>query len=151
VKRTKVALDANVPERLVRLLNSAFGDQGFEFLHEPSFAAATAEDEVWAAAFRRFGGRIAISADRNIAKRPHQLLAFAENGLISFFLDARWHGHDMSFKAAHLILWWPRIYAHCEGCAPKDCWWVPATLREGKFKKAELPSDVQTRQRRKAV
>lgn len=137
--RILIAVDANVPVRLVRLLDAAFGDQGFRFLHEPDFESQAADDEVWAATFRRLGGAIAISADRNIAKRPHQMAAFAESELITFFLDARWHQRDMAYKAAHLILWWPRIWRHSAGCTPRDCWWVPATLAERPFKQARIP------------
>lgn len=74
MKRTKVALDANLPPRFVRMLQSGFGDQGYEFLWEPNFAPAEAADESWAASFSRFGGEVVLSADKNIARRPHQIL-----------------------------------------------------------------------------
>jgi hypothetical protein len=143
VKRIKVALDANVPQRLVRMLQSAFGDQGYEFLWEPDFAAANAKDEVWVAKFRRFGGQIAITGDRNIARRPHQIIAFMESDLIGFFFDSNWGEKDLTFKAAHLVMWWPRIQVHLANCKPQDCWWVPTILRNGAFKKVELPGHVK--------
>ena len=72
------------------MLTTGFGDQGFEFIYESDFAPADAPDEHWAVAFKRFGGRIVHSADKNIAKKPHQIMAFKENGLICFFLESRW-------------------------------------------------------------
>lgn len=109
MKRTKVALDANIPQRLVRMLQSGFGDQGFEFIWEPEFAAANASDEIWTASFRRFGGHVVLSGDRNLAKRPHQILAFMDNDLIGFFFDKHWCGQDITFKTGHIMLWWSTL------------------------------------------
>ena len=68
------------------MLQSAFGDQGFEFIWEPQFDVATAKDEHWAVSFSRFGGELVISGDRNIGKRPHQIAAFMDCKLVCFFL-----------------------------------------------------------------
>jgi hypothetical protein len=125
------------------MLRSGFGDHGFEFLWEPDFAAANAPDEAWSAAFRRFGGEIVISGDKNLAKRPHQILAFMETGLVGFFLDRKWSGQDMTFKAAHLIMWWPRIQGHLAACKARDCWWVPMGLRTGDFTRVQLPTRIE--------
>jgi len=75
----------NIPPRAVRTLHSAYGDQGYEFICQHEFAPTTADDELWAAAFRRRSGTVIISADKNIARRPHQILAFQDNNLICFF------------------------------------------------------------------
>jgi hypothetical protein len=142
VKRVKVALDANIPQRVVRMLNSGFGDQGFEFVWEPDFAPAQSEDEFWATAFRRFGGQITLSADKNIAKRPHQILAFQENKLISFFMLHGWANMDMTFKVGHLVAWWPRIQIHIPQCKAGEAYWVPMSMRTIPFKKVELPDGI---------
>jgi hypothetical protein len=148
VRRTKVALDANIPQRLVRMLESGFGAQGFEFIWEPDFAAGDDDDDVWAAAFRRFGGRLVITGDKNMARRPHQILAFKESGLVGFFFERKWAEFDLTFRAAHMIMWWPRIQVKFADSNPGDCWWVPAMLREHPFTKAELPAHEQTEPRR---
>jgi len=151
VRRIKVALDANVPQRLVWMLQSGFGDQGFEFLWEPNFAAANAKDEAWTAAFRRFGGQLVITGDKNLAKRPHQILAFMESGLIGFFFERRWANHDLPFKAAHMMIWWPRIQSKFGECKPRECWWVPGILGGGDFRRAELPQHVQAKGRKISI
>jgi hypothetical protein len=124
------------------MLNSGFGDQGFEFVYEAQFAEPTAEDEFWAVAFRRFGGEVVLSGDKNIAKRPHQIAAFKENGLKCFFMLHGWSSMDIVFKVAHTIAWWPRIQGQIAKCGPGDAYWVPMALRPVPFKKVELPDGI---------
>ena len=129
MKRIKVACDANIPERAVRMLAAGFQEDGFEFIWEPEFAAANAEDEFWASSFQKFGGSVVLTGDKNIAKRPHQIAAFKQCGLICFFLGSRWAQQDLTFKAAHLIKWWPAIQAELVSANPCDCWCLPVSMR----------------------
>jgi hypothetical protein len=138
-----VALDVNMPKRLVRLLNTGFGSQGFEFVYETEFADARDEDGFWATAFRRFGGEVVLSGDKNIAKKPHQIIAFKENELICFFCDKRWGNQDAIYQVAHMMFWWPRIQTHLDDCNARDCWWVPMAIRDEAFRKVELPANVE--------
>jgi hypothetical protein len=148
VKLRKVALDVNMPERLVRMLNSGFRDQGFEFVWEPDFASRSATDEHWATAFRLFGGEIAITGDKNIAKRPHQILAFQENDLICFFCKHDWARQDLTFKCAHVLMWWMRIQVVLETAQPRDCWWIPMALRDIPLERVVVPhAQIQAAQR----
>jgi hypothetical protein len=145
LKRIKVAIDVSIPPRVVRLLQTGFGDQGFEFVYLPQFAAGNSPDEFWAVAFKRFGGQIVLSGDKNIAKKPHQVIAFKENGLICFFCDRRWAAADLTFKAAHLVYWWPRIQARISESKPRDCWWVPMAIKDQDFRKVEIPDHVEAK------
>lgn len=138
MKRVKIALDANIPERIVRMLNGGFQNAGFEFHWEPDFAPADATDEFWAVAFQRFGGSVIISGDKNIAKRPHQIKAFCDCNLICFFCTGTWSQNDLPFQTGHLIRWWPEMQAILQTAKPKDCWWLPVGMR-GEFKKVEVP------------
>lgn len=147
MKRVNVALDACIPERVVRMLQSGFGDQGFDFIWEPRFAPGSTPDESWAIAFRRFGGNVVITGDKNIAKRPHQILAFKENGLICFFCQNMWAQQDMTFKCAHILVWWPRIQLQLREARPKDCWWIPMGLRNAPFKEVKVPDSAQKKRR----
>jgi hypothetical protein len=110
------------------MLNSGFRDQGF-------------------------GGEVVISADKNIAKRPHQVLAFKDNGLICFFMQRTWASQDMTFKCAHLMCWWMRIMPQLKAMRPRDCHWVPMTWCDGPLKEVVLPDalDPKTRRQRSAV
>jgi hypothetical protein len=148
VKRIKVALDANVPPRVVDMLAAGYTDQGFEFYWEPQFAAADAPDEFWAEAFRRFGGRIVISGDKDIARKPHQMMAFIESGMTSFFCQSRWSSMSFGFKAAHLAYWWPKIAEHIERDGRPSCWWIPLNTSGNALKAAELPKGVKATARK---
>lgn len=143
MRTRRVAVDVSMPRRLVRMLNTGYGSQGFEFVYESEFAGARAEDEFWATVFRKFGGEVVLSGDKNIAKKLHQVIAFKQNDLICFFCGQRWSNTDVAFKVAHMIYWWPRIQAHLEHCKPGDCFWVPMGIRPGEFRKVTLPPDVE--------
>lgn len=110
------------------MLQHGFPKSQYEFLWEPSFANADADDEHWAAIFRKFGGRVIVTGDKNIAKRPHQLEAFREIGLIGFVFDKRWAGADLAHKCASLVHWWHRIGPIAVDASPGDFWWVPMGL-----------------------
>lgn len=79
-----------------------------------------------------------------MARRPHQILAFKESELVGFFFERKWAEFDLPFKAAHMMMWWPRIQARFALSKPGDCWWVPAILREHPFTQVELPVRDQT-------
>jgi len=134
---------------MARLLQTGFGDQGYEFIYETRFAPANAEDEFWAVAFRRFGGSVVLSADKNIGRRLHQIRAFQENELICFFCEDKWASMDGAFKAAHLMYWWPAIHLHLDTCKPRDCWWIPMPIAPGKFRKIEIPDDAEAKAKAK--
>lgn len=107
-----------------------YGRRGFEFTHVSAFANGDATDEFWADSFRRFGGHVTLSADSKIAFKPHQAIAFLDNGFTSFFLSAPWSGMAGHMKAAHLIFWWPAIEAKIrEGSAAGALWRVPCNVR----------------------
>lgn len=153
MKRVRVALDANLPRRLVQLLRAGFNDQGYEFMWEPDFAPSNAQDEFWLDSFARFGGEIVLTADKNIARRPHQLLAFRETKLKGYFFESRWATYDGPYKAAHLMLWWPRIAMHARFSKKGDCVWVPAPLQAKEFKQINFaklqPSKLEPKPRKK--
>ncbi|RVU12226.1 hypothetical protein EOS93_06045 [Rhizobium sp. RMa-01] len=140
MSRVKVALDANVPERVVRMLNSGFGGTSYEFHWEPDFAPANSPDEFWAIAFQRFGGSVIITGDKNIAKRPHQINAFRQCGLVGFFCSKTWNEFDLAYKCAHLIRWWPVIQAKIEEGYGAS-WWLPGGL-SGDFKEVRVPGGL---------
>lgn len=131
------------------VLDSLYGHHGFEFHHVTKIVPPSTEDEHWADAFRRFGGAVVISADKQIAIRPHKALAFIDNGLIAFFMCAPWSqmaGHE---KAAHLTSWWPQIEQINANRELGRCWLVPCErhkgvlrLSQGELKELKIPSQV---------
>jgi PIN like domain len=90
VSRLKVALDCDIPAKIAPVLNSLYGYRGFDFYPTTEFAPANATDDHWADAFKRFGGHVTLSADGQIAYKPHKVLALIDNDFMSFFFAAPW-------------------------------------------------------------
>lgn len=129
MKRLRVALDCDVPDRLAPVLNSLYGDKGFEFFPVTAFAAANSSDDHWADAFKRFGGHITLSGDAQIAYKPHKVLSFIDNGFMSFFFASPWHRSPGYVKAAHTVYWWPAIAEKASHQETGRCWRVPCELK----------------------
>lgn len=133
MKRLKVALDCDVSPRLKPVLQELYADRGFEFVNVTDFALASTEDEIWADAFKLFGGSIVISGDKKIAQKPHQALAFMQNGFASFFMSRKWSSMRGHLKVAHLAFWWPAIEKKIREGAEGRCFRVPCDERRGKL------------------
>lgn len=152
MKRTKVALDCDIPEALAPMLDAAFNRRGFEFVPVGKIVPPRTADETWAPVFKRFGGEITLSADKNIIKKPHKALAFLQNGFKAFFMPPHWSNAPGQVKLAHLVYWWPEIAKHAVTCATGSCWQVPLDYRDGvlrlgpdEFKELKIPDDVLAR------
>lgn len=138
MRRLKVALDCDVPDRIAPVLNSLYGHKGFEFYPVTEFAAGSSSDDHWADAFKRFGGHVTLSADGQIAYKPHKALAFIDNGFMSFFFATPWQQSPGHVKAAHAIYWWPAIeHKIAEGELGK-CWRIPCELKMANDRLADL-------------
>ena len=87
MKRVRVALDCDVPAvSSAPALDHLYGYKGFDFFPVTEFAPGTSSDDHWADAFRRFGGHVTLSADTQIAYKPHKVLAFIDNGFYVILL-----------------------------------------------------------------
>lgn len=149
MKIVKVALDCDIPAALAPMLNASFGNRGFEFVHVSSIVPANSTDEFWAAAFRRFGGEITLSADKNIMKKPHKAAAFLENGFKAFFMQPPWSNAPGRVKFAHLTYCWQDIALKAADCEGGVCWQVPfnyknevLTLSSAEFKQLKVPDHI---------
>jgi len=138
----KVAIDADIPKKAVKALSVVYGSNELTFVWIPELVPPRTADALWADKFRQEGGRVTISADKNIAKHPHQILAFQQNKMISFFMKPPWSSQRMHFKAAHLIYWWPAIYRKIEESSLGDVWEVPMLFSNRDMKSLKIPHDV---------
>lgn len=136
MSKIKVALDFCLSMRLVGALDHLYGDSGYEFMHLSKLVPNTSSDQVWADAYRRFGGRIVISGDPRIAYRPHQALAFQANGLVSFFPEGNWGQLRGPEKSAFIIYWWPAIEVKAKSAANGTCWRIPCNSKKGDLRLA---------------
>jgi hypothetical protein len=131
---TRVALDFNVSHRLVGALNELYGHNGFEFMHVSKMVPPKTEDTVWADRYKRFGGRIVISGDCRIAYRPHEAVAFVDNGFVSFFPEKDWSRLRAAARSAFLVYWWPRMAQTAQACSDGCCWRLPCVVRGGELR-----------------
>jgi hypothetical protein len=156
VSRIKAGLDFNCSSRMVGALDALFGHRGFEFLHLEKLVKATTRDEIWADTFKRFGGKVVISGDPKIAYKPHQALAFIDNGLISFFPAEPFSHFGPHERCAVIIHAWPVIEEKIVANAVGTCWRIPcpATKSELKLQRPtaleplRIPDDVLQRFRK---
>jgi hypothetical protein len=113
------------------MLENLYGHRGFEFIHVTTFAAASSGDDFWADAFKRFGGHVTLSGDGRIAYKPHQAIAFLDNGFLAFFCDSPWSEMPGHLKAAHLAFWWPTIEEKIREGDASCCWRIPCEAKRG--------------------
>lgn len=134
MSKIKIAVDCDIPVRAAAVLESMYGENGFEFYHVSKLVPPASSDDFWADALKRFGGHVALSGDGQIAYRPHKALAFIDNGFISFFVASPWHHMGGPGKVAHLIFHWPFIEAKIREGQQGTCWRVPCDAKRAKGK-----------------
>jgi len=101
----KIAIDADIPRKVLNALTALYGSSETAFIWIPDLVPANTPDEFWADKFRQVGGRVTISADKAIAKHPHQILAFQKNELICFFMQPPWSMQRMQqSRSPHLLV-----------------------------------------------
>jgi hypothetical protein len=147
-------LDSCLSDRLVDVMNGLYGDDGFEFLHVNSMVGPRTADTSWADTYKRFRGKLVISGDCRIAYRPHEAVAFIDNGFVSFFPCKGWgklHGRE---QAAVLVHQWPHMQALAS--EKPSCWRFYFEGKRGNLKlideplkKLEIPDDVLERTSRR--
>lgn len=161
MKRIRVALDSNLSGRLVGALDALYGHHGFEFTHISTFSSPRDRDEMWADTYKRFGGKIVISGDSKIAVRPHEAVAFIDNGFISFFPPKAFgemRGHERAAVILHQFPAMLQIIERENTVVRGSCWRFACQGKKGLVRldnspiiRVEMPEDVlNTTARRKA-
>ena len=121
----KVAFDENMPAAMVRILRGFHAERGLRTLvagisivraqdYYPGKTDADfglKDDSPWIRRFAADGGRVVVSGDTRMMKKPHERLALIEAGLTTIFFPNPWHGWKFCQKCALLMHWWPTIIA----------------------------------------
>ncbi len=147
MRARKVALDAFNATRLVGALNTMYSYLGYEFIHSNDMGGG--EDETWADAFKRFGGKIVLSGDISIGRRPHQHAAFIENKFICFFPVHPFQNLKIHQQLAYFVHNWKLIDDNIDKYKPGTCWKMPVhargnslTLSDAEFEQMIVPKEV---------
>lgn len=120
-----VRADENVSHKIVQAVRLLCLNPKWTLSHVRDDHGARTPDETWLPKFAAEGGRAILSGDAKMLKRPHQLVAVRETGLVCIVLSKAWTQAKRHEQAANIIYWWPRIEAVIETSKPGDCWPVP--------------------------
>jgi PIN like domain len=123
----KVAVDRCLPLRFAGMLTALYGKDGYEFISVKSLGGGP--DETWADSFKRFGGEIVLSGDYKIATRPHQALAFIDNGFKCFFPGPEWQKLSILQKISYMSHHWGLLMDEIESVPQGSCWRMEINFR----------------------
>jgi hypothetical protein len=106
------------------------------------------DDVPWVTKFARDGGKVILSADTDFHKKPHQIAAVHELGLMVVQLPARWANSRCRLQASHILYWWECIEKTVQSAKPREFFSIPWGFPE-KQELARLKVDYE--QARKKV
>lgn len=121
----KIRADEHVSRKIILAIHELILSPGWDLTHVRDFHEARTTDETWIPKFAAEGGVAILSADARLLRRPHQLLAIQESGLICVMLPSKWVESKRHVQAAVLLYHWPAIEAAISKSSAGDCWRVP--------------------------
>lgn len=101
-------LDENLPPAFARALDALAARDGHSVGHALDLVQSGAADQVWIARLAQDGGA-AISGDRRMLTRKHELRALKDSQITTFILAPGWATLRFWDKAALLVRRWPAI------------------------------------------
>lgn len=107
----KLRADEHVSPKIVRALKEVVLSPGWELTHVRDAHGARTADETWVPRFAIEGGKAIITADANMLKRPHQLLAIQQSNVVGLILPHARAIAKRHVQASSLIYFWPEIEA----------------------------------------
>ena len=138
----KIRFDECVSLGIVDAIKALRLNKTAEISHVRDFHAPKTADETWLPAFAAEGGKAFLSGDARILRRPHQIVAVRETGLVSIVMSERWSIEPLHVKAAQLILLWPQIETALADASPGDCWVVPFGFMGAKLQRKIINYDA---------
>lgn len=99
---------------------------------------ARTADETWVPRFASEGGKAIVTADANMLKRPHQLLAVRQSNVVGVILPHAWATARKHLQASSLLYYWPDIEAAFSSASPGDFWRIPSALHKGPLEKLKI-------------
>jgi hypothetical protein len=102
-------LDENLPRAFARSLEALGKADGHSVAHVRDFVDPKTDDVEWIPLISSQGDWVAISGDRRMITRRHELRVLQDSKLTTFILAAGWSRLVFWEKAWLLVRWWPMI------------------------------------------
>jgi hypothetical protein len=121
----KIRADEHVSPEIVQAINKLA--IGSDHTLDSVFTAGHRglDDVPWVTKFAREGGKVILSADTDFHKKPHQIAAVHELGLMVVELPSRWANSRCRLQASHILYWWEAIEQAIGSGNPSDFLRVP--------------------------
>lgn len=134
----RIRADEHVSPKIVRALNELALSPGWELSHVRDHHGARTADETWVPRFAAEGGKAIITADANMLKRPHQMLAIQQSHVVGLILPHTWATARRHMQASALLYFWPEIEASFSEASPGEFWRLPKALHKGPLEKLKI-------------
>jgi PIN like domain len=108
-------------------------------------------DAHWIRKFAQEGGKIIMSADADFFRKPHQVIAVQDNGMILIHLPPKWANAKLHLQAAHILAWRGRLESKFESAKPRECWRPDWNISEdGEMKRVSIDFECARKKLKKA-
>lgn len=116
----KFFIDNNLSPKLARAMSALEGEHGDQVVHLREKFPQDISDENWMRSLSVDTDWFVITCDKRISKKPHELKAWKESGLVVFFLKSGWLSIGFWDIAWQLIKKWDDIKDFAEKAKPGD-------------------------------
>ena len=134
----KIRADEHVAPKILRALENLVLRDDWELSHVRDFHGARTLDETWIPRFASEGGRVLLSGDASMLRRPHELKAILESRVVVVVMAPPWQNSKRHQQAASLIWHWPAIEAALLTASDGDCWRVPFAFGSSTIEKVSV-------------
>lgn len=121
----RICADEHVSQKIVQVVSNIALSSKHEICHVFDAGNRGASDVSWITEFARDGGDVILTADSDFHRRPHQVLAVCDNGLIVIHLHPKWANSKRQIQAAVILYWWDIIENTIDHSPARRCWRVP--------------------------
>ncbi len=139
----KICADEHVSPEIVRVVREIALNPSWELSHVFDAGQGGADDVPWITQFARNGGKAILTADADFHKRPHQVMAVCNTGLIVVHLHPRWANSRRTMQTSHILFWWEAIEGTLKLAKPRQCWKVPFSFPEQKRELTQTGLDYE--------
>lgn len=142
----KIRADEHVSPKILRSLELVVLQSGWELSHVRDFHGPSTLEPTWIARFAADGGHAILSGDTSMLKRPNELRAIAESGLIIVVMKHPWQGRRRHEQAACLLFHWPQVEELLASAVGGDCIRIPYSFTKGgaEMKKVDYAKAIKS-------